>query len=71
MCFRAPQVKMPKVEKPPMLPNRLDTQTDALRNLMQRRQGMVSASSTNVTGGNAGAAATAAPIAGGKTILGG
>jgi hypothetical protein len=54
-----------------MLPNRLDTQTDALRNLMQRRQGMVSASSTNVTGGNAGAAATAAPVAGGKTILGG
>jgi hypothetical protein len=63
---------MPKIEKPPMLPNKLDTQTDALRNLMQRRQGMVSASSTNVTGGNAGAAATAAPMAGGaRTILGG
>ncbi len=71
MCFRPPQVKMPKIEKPPMLPNKLDTQTDALRNLFQRRQGMMSASSTNVTGGNAGAVTTAAPAASGKTILGG
>lgn len=65
MCF-----KMPKPDKPPPPPNKLDSQNDALRNLAQRRAGGITRSQTDVTRGMAGAPNIAAPVAGGRTVLG-
>jgi len=66
MCF-----SMPKPDKPPPPPNKLDTANDALRNLQARRAAGTTRSSTNVTMGMAGPASVTAPVAQGKTILGG
>lgn len=64
MCF------MPKPEKPPPPPNKLDSMNDALRNMASRRAGGTTRAQTNVTQGLAGAPNVAAPMAGGRTVLG-
>lgn len=68
MCFMS---KMPKPKEPPPPPNKLDSQNDALRNMQSRRVGGTTRGDTNVTGLGVTGVNTAAPIAGGKTILGG
>ena len=67
MCF--PSMKKPRPTPAP--PNKLDTANDALRAMQGRRQGGTTLASTDLTAGGAGRINTAAPIAGGKTILGG
>lgn len=67
MCF---STKVPKPKPLPPPPNKLDTQTDALRRTQQMRAGGLTRSDTNVTGGKASATPVYTPAAGGKLILG-